>query len=754
MPHTVQVAVNNATLHFDKLYTYRVPPELESKVPVGGMVLVPFGRGDKPRMAVVLAAGESEELSARVKPLYDAAPESACLTPDLLRLVEFLHERTFCTWYEAVKTVIPYGAQYRPVLQDGRPVLQKQLVRHTQPQYRLAAPLPEKPRPTPPQILAVQLLRDGPLTGEELQQAGVSAAVADNLVKKGVLEKEQVDKTLDLYAHIPLTNETITLTDEQQAALDALLPALRAGKPHAALLHGVTGSGKTLVFLELIRHTLELGRTALVLVPEISLTPQMIRRLKENFGSRVAVQHSALNHTERLLQWRMIQQGGAQIVVGTRSAIFAPLQNLGLIIIDEEQEHTYRSESSPRFDAHDVARLRAADSGALLLLASATPSVESYYRAARQDRYQLVRLTHRYAGQPLPPVQIVDMRAEAAAGNPEDISQPLADAIRENLTNGQQTILLLNRRGYRTVALCQDCGAALKCSSCSVPMVYHKAQGQMLCHYCGKTIKPAPTHCPQCGGKLLYTGFGTQRVEEELENLFPKARVLRMDQDSTSRKNAHEQLLARFAKGEYDILLGTQMVAKGLDFEKVTLVGVLGIDSLLFSQGYRAYENVFSLITQVVGRGGRAEYPGRAIIQTVSPGHPVLQLAAKQDYEAFFEEEIGFRQLCLYPPFCDLCMVGFSGEKEGPALAAAARFSAILAETARQNWPKLPMRVLGPAPMNVAMVKDLYRFKLAIKCRNTNDFRALMRAVLARYGEEGLPAKAAVTLDFNADGDM
>lgn len=757
MPQTVQVAVSNATFHFDKLYTYRVPPALQGRVLVGGMVLVPFGRGSKPRMAVVLASGEEpgDAAPSKLKDLYDAAPEGACLTPDLLRLVYHLKERTFCTYYEAVKAVIPYGAQYRPTLStQGVPALQKQLVRHTEPLYTLAGELPAKPKPTAKQQAAVQALRQGEKTAAQLEAVGISRAVLDNLAQKGVLEKRQVDKTIDLYAGIPYTGEAIELTEAQQQAYEELAPHLEGGKPHAALLYGVTGSGKTLVFLKLIERALALGRTALVLVPEISLTPQMIRRLKSTFGGRVAVQHSALNHTERLLQWQMIQNGGADIVVGTRSAVFAPLKNLGLIIIDEEQEHTYRSESAPRFSAQDVAKQRAVDSGALVLLASATPSTESYYQAAVAGRYQLVRLRERYAGRPLPTVELVDMRAELAAGNPGDISLALADAIGKNLAAGQQTILLLNRRGYRTVALCADCGHVLKCGSCSVPMVYHKAQGRMLCHYCGKTITPVPTRCPECGGKLEFGGFGTQRVEEELAQLFPSARVLRMDQDSTGQKDAHERMLARFARHEYDIMLGTQMVAKGLDFERVTLVGVLGIDSLLFGQGYRAYENVFSLVTQVVGRGGRAEMPGHAIIQSLAPGHPVLQLAARQDYEAFFEQEIGFRKLCLYPPFCDLCMVGFTGAKEAAVLGAAARFSAILAELAAAQRPRQPLRVLGPAPMSVAMIKDLYRYKLTVKCRNTKALRSLLGQVLARYDAEGLPAKAVVTLDFNADGEL
>ena len=753
MPKTVGVAVSNATFHFDKLYTYAVMPDQQDTVRLGSMVLVPFGRGSRARMGVVLAC-DAEPESAKLKFLFDVAPASACLTPELLRLVHFLKERTFCTYYEAVKAVIPYGAQYKPtVAEDGvTPVLQKQLIRHTENAYKLVGTLPPKPRPTAKQLAAVALLAGGERTLSALEEKGISRAVLDNLCAKGMLECSKVNKSIDLYSSIPLKNEPILLTEEQQAAYDALLPGLEDAAPHSALLYGVTGSGKTLVFLKLIEHCLQMGRRALVLVPEISLTPQMILRLKSQFGKRVAVQHSALNHTERLLQWQMIQDGGADIVVGTRSAVFAPLENIGLVIIDEEQEHTYRSESAPRYSAHEVARQRAAENGALLLLASATPSTESYY-AAQHGRTQLVRLTKRYGGNPLPKVQIVDMRAELASGNPREISLAMEDAIRHNLEAGKQTILLLNRRGYQTVAQCEDCREVLKCQKCSVPMVYHKSAHKLLCHYCGSQLDPPPARCPACGGKLQYRGFGTQKAEEELAKLFPEARILRMDQDTTAAKDAHEKLLAKFARHEYDIMVGTQMVAKGLDFEDVTLVGVLGIDSLLFAQGFRAYETVFSLVTQVVGRSGRAKDPGFAIIQTTDPDNPVLNLAAAQDYDAFFEQEIAYRKLGLYPPFCGLCVVGFAGPKESEVARASARFAALLGRQAAKQ-PDLPLRVLGPTPGSIEKINDSYRYKLTVKCRNDRRFRDLIRETLTLYEQEKLPGKATVVVDLHSDGDI
>ena len=751
MPGIAKVAVNDATIHFDKLYSYLIPSELKGSVWPGGMVLVPFGAGNRPRMAVVLEVSDEETPDARLKSLLDAAPEEARLTPDLMELVRFLRDRYFCTWYEAVKAVIPYGAQYQPGVENGRPVVKNRMMRPVETVYTLTGELPQSPKPGPRQKQAVKVLRSGPRSRSELEQIGISRTTLDGLCKKGILSAGERDRPMDLLSDVPFDPQPLTLSPEQSEVCRSLEEDLLADGPRAALLYGVTGSGKTAVFLNLIEKTLAQGRRALVLVPEIGLTPQMIRRLKAMFGSRLAVQHSALSNTERLLQWRMIQQGNADIVVGTRSAIFAPLQNIGLIILDEEQEHTYQSESAPRYSAHDVARKRAAMENSLLLFASATPRTETY-QAAVSGRIRLVTLKHRYGGRPLPTVDFVDMRAELAAGNPREVSYQMAEALRETKERGEQSILLLNRRGYRTVGMCGSCGQVLKCPNCSVPLVYHKPEQALFCHHCGHRISPVPTVCPECGGKMVYSGFGTQKVEEELAELLPDARILRMDQDSTGRKNAHEQMLARFAAQEYDILLGTQMVAKGLDFEKVTLVGVLGIDSMLFGQGFRSFENVFSLVTQVVGRGGRSELPGRALIQTAVPEHPVLQLAAAQDYPRFYEQEIAFRRFSLYPPYCSFCVVGFSGTQEMDVYTAARRFARLLAERFASH-PEQPLRMLGPTPMSIAKLNGKYRYKLTLKCRNDAPFRALMRSTLDAYAEEKLPAKAGVTIDFNSDGD-
>ncbi|MFV0411736.1 MAG: primosomal protein N', partial [Oscillospiraceae bacterium] len=657
--------------------------------------------------------------------------------------------------FEAVKAVIPYGEQYKAAKTDEGWRMQSQMVRYTRSMNRLAAPVAEVRaggrKPGAKQQAVLRFLQAGEKPQEEILEAcGVTKAVLDTLAKNGLVTKEQQDRQVALVGALsPQAGQlpVPVLSPAQQQVAGQLIGCMGQPKPKPALLYGVTASGTTPVLLALIHQVLEAGKTAHVLVPEIGLTPQMLGQMRASFGSGVAVQHSALSNTERLLQWRQIQRGEAQVVVGTRSGVFAPLENLGVLIVDEEQERTYQSESAPRYDALEVARRRAAYHGALLVMASATPSVADYY-AAQAGRYHLFSLRQRYGNLPLPQVELVDMRAETG-GN--IFSGRLVQEMQQNLAENKQTILLLNRRGYRTVGVCRECGTVLKCTECSVPLVYHKAGNRLLCHYCGYSISPVPQQCPDCGGEIRYTGFGTQKAEEELAAHFPAARVLRMDLDSTSQKGAHASMLGQLTNHDNHILLGTQMVEKGLDNEKISHMGVIVIDSLLFSQGYRAYETVFSLVTQVVGRSGRTGAPGRAVIQTVDPQNPVLNLAASQDYPAFYRQEIGFRKLALYPPFCNLCVVGFVAGTEAEALGAARRFSALLSSFAGRQ-PGLPLRVLGPAPMNVVQVAGSFRYRLTLKCRADAAFRGLIKQVLAVYNQEGWPRKAGIYLDFHTDG--
>ena len=750
MPKTVGVAVSNATFHFDKLYTYAVMPDQQNAVKLGSMVLVPFGRGSRARMGVVLAC-DAEPESAKLKYLFDVAPASACLTPELLRLVHFLKERTFCTYYEAVKAVIPYGAQYKPaVAADGvTPVLQKQLTRHTENSYRLVGGLPPKPKPTAKQLAAVALLGGGPRTLNELEDKGISRAVLDNLCAKGVLECSKVNKSIDLYSSIPLKNEPITLTQEQQAAYDALLPKLEDDAPHSALLYGVTGSGKTAVYVALIQKALDEGRSAMLLVPEIALTPQLLGRMTAHFGKTVAVLHSSLRVGERYDEWRRIARGEARVVVGTRSAVFAPLQSPGLLILDEEQEHTYKSENAPRYHAREIALYRGAKAGALVLFGSATPSIETMY-LAKTGVYTLYTLKTRYNGRALPAARLIDMKQELRAGNDLDLSRELEEGVRDAILDGKQSILFLNRRGNSRFLVCMDCGDVPQCPRCSVHLTYHSAGRRLMCHYCGYS-EPAHARCAKCGGAMKAVGSGTQKVEQELKALFPDTAVLRMDADTVAASGGHEAMLRRFRDEQIPILLGTQMVAKGLDFPSVTLVGVLDADMSLYVDNFRAAETTFSLITQVVGRSGRGADSGCAMIQTMTPEHPVLQLAARQDYDAFYDMELQMRKLRSCPPFSDLFTITVAGLEERGLIQASVRLrDALAANLQREPYCREPAQLLGPAPAPVARVNYSYRYQLTLVCRNTAPIRRLLAFVLAEFSKDRQNRGLTALIDINS----
>ena len=554
---------------------------------------------------------------------------------------------------------------------------------------------------------------------------GASAATLRSLAKSGlvILERREVFRRVEA---VEQAEDAVpfTLNEEQQTAFEGLLSLLKAQKPAAALLYGVTGSGKTRVYIKLIREVLSLGRTALVLVPEISLTPQLLRLFSAQFGPEVAVLHSGLRAGERYDEWKRIRSGKARVVIGTRSAVFAPLQNLGLLIMDEEQEYTYKSENVPRYHARDVAKYRCAHSGAMLLLGSATPSVESMY-LAQSGVYRLFTLRRRYNQRALPSVEIADLRQELRRGNGGGLSWQLRKALEANLARGEQSILFLNRRGNSRMVTCGECGEVPVCPRCSVYLTYHSANGRLMCHYCGHS-EPLPSQCPSCGGTLNFVGVGTQRVEEELKEIFPEVEVLRMDTDTVSAVHSHEKLLSRFERKRIPILVGTQMVAKGLDFENVTLVGVVAADQSLYVDDYRAGERTFSLLTQVVGRAGRGVKGGRAIIQTYTPENDVITCAASQDYDRFYGEEIRLRELRGCPPFQDLFVFTASGLQESGVLRVCMRLRRTLEDwLSRAPYRALSPQLLGPAPASVAKVNNRYRYRLTLSCRNTKEIRAL-----------------------------
>ena len=814
------VAVDSAAPGFDRLYSYTARAELRGAVRPGMRVAVPFGKGNRRRIGMVLKtdsaplpADSEDEHTYVLKPIAAVLDAEPVLTDELLMLSQWLHEHTFCTWYDAVRAVLPGGMQIRleerwlpldppvgavlteqeqnlltmlrqakakqeqeAILQDDRRGEKKKLLAALEEKGCLLALSEGKQligdkvnrtvrltdafladetpfHATEKQLAVIAVLRENSsLTAKEAAyHAGVTEVVIKNLVKAGIAEMTE-DELLRVPrdAEATVSPDDTVLSPQQQSAYDAVAEQITAEKAAAFLLHGVTGSGKTAVFEKLIALTLSRGKQALLLIPEISLTPQVVQYFQSRFGNRVALIHSGLSLSQRYDTDKLIRRGEISLVVGTRSAVFAPLPDLGLLILDEEGERTYKSEQSPRYHAAEVARARCKYHSAVLLLASATPSLESRYLAER-GVYRLLRMPERYNQAPLPQVQIVDMNGERANGNGSPFSLALYDALRGNIDRGEQSILLLNRRGYHTLLQCTSCYEPVYCPNCSVPMTYHKANGSLLCHYCGH-VQPPVTKCPKCGSdSLRQMGFGTQKLEESLAELLPDARILRMDADTTMTRSAYETGFRAFANGEYDILCGTQMIGKGLDFPNVTLVGVVSIDKALFAGDFRSYERTFSLVTQVVGRGGRGKHPGRAILQTYMPEHYVLQLAAAQDYDRFYDEEMAMRRALMFPPVCDLCVIGFAGIWEDKVRAAADRFAEMMGELLRRMSLRLPLRVLGPVEAGYGRLNGKYRRRLLLKCKDTAEMRGFVRKLLSEASADPAFRGISVYADMNGD---
>ena len=604
-------------------------------------------------------------------------------------------------------------------------------------------------------ILSTLLSAKDRMSASDLREAtGATAFQFKSLVCRGLISAT----TEETYRTPPVIEEVsdpppFDLSDEQAAAVSTLDALAATGKPRAALLHGVTGSGKTCVILEMIDRTLKRGKGVIVLLPEISLTPQMLHIFQNRYGRRVAVMHSALSAGERFDSYRRIRDGEAPLVVGTRSAVFSPLPNLGMIVMDEEQEHTYKSDQNPKYHARDIARYRCAAENALLLLASATPSLESYQKAM-DGKYTLVTMKNRYGTAKLPDVRIVDMRGTAGGGSLSPLGNELASEVSRVKDEGNQTILFLNRRGYSHQTVCRSCGKAISCSRCSVAMNYHvkknSHEGELVCHWCGGR-RPVPTTCPDCGSThLVRMGYGTQRVEEELKTTFPSARVLRMDADTTSQKDAYDRLLGEFRNHEADILLGTQMVTKGHDFPDVTLVGVLMADMSLYLDDYRAAERTFSMLTQVIGRAGRGDKPGLAIIQTMNPDSDVIRLACAQDYEQFFQNEIRLRRLLQFPPFCDIVLLTLTSRDEKELQKASVRLSRHLMFKNVTEYRDVPIVAFGPFEAPVYRVDNVYRMRMVVKCRLNKRARTMFEDVLiALAAEERGSNRPALSIDFN-----
>ncbi len=575
------------------------------------------------------------------------------------------------------------------------------------------------------------------------------------LCDKGILTKEyrEIDRSLFALCNIEQDESTpLMLNDEQAAAFDTLCSLSDSGEAKAALLYGVTGSGKTSVMMKTIDHVLNKGKSVIVLLPEIALTPQTLEIFCSRYGKRVAIIHSGLSEGERLDTYKRIKRGGADVVIGTRSAVFAPLENLGLIIIDEEQEHTYKSDQSPKYHTRDIARYRCAHNKALMLLASATPSFESFYKS-EQGAYTLIRLTKRYGKAKLPRVSVVDMRRATGNGVTSPLGNELCEKLVATVAEGNQSILFLNRRGYNNFLSCRSCGTAISCPTCSVSMTYHTYKnsydnGELRCHWCGGRM-PLPVTCPDCGSEhLARMGYGTQRIEQELGELLPNASILRMDTDTTSTKHAYEELLGTFRSQQADVLLGTQMVTKGHDFPAVTLVGVLSADSSLYLDDYRAAERTFAMLTQVIGRAGRADKEGEAVIQTMNPDHECIKLACKQDFEAFYKNEIRLRRMLQFPPFCDIALITISSPLEKELLKACSILSERVSQLVQGEYSDLPLVTFGPFEAPVYKVENKYRMRMVIKCRLNKRSRSMFDLILKEFSKSGAK-HLNLSVDFN-----
>lgn len=806
-----KVAVENTAYHFDKAFDYLIPQELVSEALPGCRVLVPFGVSNSKRQGMILGLEKQGE-SKKIKPVLAVLDKAPLLSNETVSLVFWLKEHYFCTLFEAVKLLLPVGINLkmriryslsappdpkqleslteaeRRVLQylsdQGKPVEREKLLKEmgltsdssvperlykrnllsktsgvsrvvgdaTLKMVRLVES-DDTPKLTPKQKSVCQVLTDagGASVKELCYFTGTTPAVVNKLVQKGIAEYYETEVYRNPYSEIraPQSEEPVVLSAEQQTAYQNLYRQYHSGGG-VSLLYGVTGSGKTSVFMRLIDEVNAEGRGVIVMVPEISLTPQTIALFHQRYGSGVAVFHSGLTLAERLDEWKRVNNGEASIAVGTRSAVFAPFRNLGLIVLDEEQESTYKSESSPRYHAKEVAKFRCAYHKALLVLSSATPSVESYY-LAQNGRYTLNTLSARYGSAQLPQVTVTDMNQEQERGNVSIFSSELLEALEDNLKSRRQSIVLLNRRGYHTFASCKACGHVLTCPNCSISLTYHSANNRLMCHYCGYSV-PLTKECPECHeASVHYAGAGTQRAEEQLQQIFPEARILRMDADSTMARFSYEKKLRLFSEGEYDMIVGTQMVAKGLDFENVTLVGVLSADQALYGEDFRSYERAFDLITQVVGRSGRGKYAGRAIIQTFTPENPVIRLASEQNYPEFYSSEIALRKAMLYPPYSDICLIGFVGAAENKVRDASRTFLNLLSSLARSEYSGQPMRVLPPNPALVRKVSNKYRYKLIIKCRNSRPFREMISRLLVRFSGEREFSGVTAFIDMNPD---
>ena len=810
-----KVAVSATAYSFDTEYSYAVPSTFSHAAKPGCRVIVPFGKGNRRRIGFITRIYERDSYNPDLKLMHSVIDKEPLISDEMLKIIFWLKENTFCTLFEAYKCVVPTGFSYNIVKKyrlvnakietaltsDEQNLVNALLSAKTEKEFdkilssqtesntkqniieslldkgvleefdnvkrrigdetvKMVKFTPEYLSGeicvdlTPKQNLVVNLLQECECASikEICYLVNVTPTIIKRLAEKRVVTQYDFE-VLRPVNSIDVENKSlddIVLSESQEKVFNGIKDIIDSNKPSGALLYGVTGSGKTSVFLKLIEHTINAGKSAVMLVPEISLTPQMVGQFKSYFGDIVAVIHSSLSLGQRVDEFKRIKSGGAKIVIGTRSAVFAPLKNIGLIIMDEEGEHTYKSESTPRYHARDIAIQRCGFNNCTLLMASATPSLESYY-FAKIGRYHLFELEERYSSAELPKAVVVDMQREVEDGNDSLFSRELIKGIKERLERNEQSILLLNRRGFNTNVTCLDCKKPIECPNCNIPLTYHKKNNRLMCHYCGYSMGYS-SECPDChGSHLRMTGVGTQRVEDEVQRLFPDARILRMDADTTYSRFAYENNFKAFGEGKYDIMLGTQMIAKGLDFPNVTLVGVLSLDKALFAGSFNSYERTFSLLTQVVGRSGRGTKQGVAFIQTFVPEHYVLELASRQDYKEFYSQEIALRKALVYPPFCDICVVGINSPIDIQAQKASNVFINILKENINKLSFDFPLRVLGPSQFSIGKINNRYRYRIIIKCKNEKHFRELISTSLKDAMKHKAFSNVRIYADINGD---
>ncbi|MDO5779591.1 MAG: primosomal protein N' [Clostridium sp.] len=707
-----EIILNSEALEIDRPFTYKIPVELEEKVQVGQIVKVPFGMGNKTSEGFVLSIKEENEvnISFRVKKVSSIVTAQPIINEDDINLINFLREKYLCKYIDAFRLLIPVG-----IMKGAKSKSKKVIVFKSDDLSCI-----QKPEGY---IDIINFLREnsGKYTKSELINVNsISQYKLNKLIEKGLLvvEEETVFRYNNRTYNIDYEKE---LTFEQKYVLDEY----NNSDNNLFLLKGVTGSGKTEVYMRMVEEVLQKNQSAIVLVPEISLTPQMIERFKGRFGRNVALFHSKLSDGERFDEWFRVKEGKAKLVVGARSAIFLPVKNLGLIIIDEEHENTYKSDQNPKYQTKEVAEFLSEQKGCRVVLGSATPTIETYYRALTGD-LKLLELNSRVDGKAMPPMKIVDMRNELRSGNISLFSRELFRDMQEKLSKGEQIILFLNRRGFSTFVSCRSCGYVFKCEECDISMTYHRS-GLLVCHYCGKT-KRAPQKCPKCDSKYVkFFGAGTERVEEEVKKYFKDARVLRMDVDTTRGKDSYEKIYNTFKEGKADILIGTQMISKGLDFKNVTLVGILAADMSINIPDYRAAERTFQIITQVAGRAGRGENQGKVVIQTYTPEHYSLEYAVNYDYEGFYEKEFTVRALMRYPPFGKILLINGISKKEELLKNFMHKIFNMIKPLAEKE---VEVDILGPIPCLVAKVKENYRWQIVIKGEFESEFAKKIKELL------------------------